>query len=201
MFTDDISLAHNEDEEIKDKTYEREVITSAGCTGMDFQSVTFDGCRFIECDLSKASFYECKFLHCDLSNCKLPDSYWKDCEMEGCKCKGIDLTNSTFKQTTFKDNSFVYGLFSECTFEGSRLSSCDLSNALFSQVALRRTTIFSECRLTRAELFKTSLKGIDLSDCDISGIALSDTFYELRGAEVSYDQAAELAALLGVKIK
>ena len=201
MFIDDITIARRENEEIKDKTYEREVITAADCYSMDFQTVTFDGCRFIECDLSKASFYECKFLHCDLSNCKLPDSYWKDCEMADCKCKGIDLTNSSFKQTTLKNNSFVYGLFSECTFEGSRLSSCDLSNALFSQVALRRTTIFSECRLTRAELFKTSLKGIDLSDCDISSIALSDTFYELRGAEVSYDQAAELAALLGVKIK
>ena len=200
MFTDDISLARSEDEEIRDKIYQREVIISADCAGMDFQSVRFDGCRFIDCDLSKTSFYECKFKHCDLSNCKMPDSYWKDCEIEGCKCKGIDLTNSTFKQSAFKDNSFVYGLFSESTFEGSILSGCDLSNALFSQVTLRRTR-FSGCRLTRAELFKTSLKGIDLSDCEISGIALSDTFYELRGAEVSYDQAAELAALLGIKIK
>lgn len=55
--------------------------------------------------------------------------------------------------------------------------------------------------MIRTELFRTSLKGIDLSNCDISGIIISDLFSELRGAEVSYEQAAELARLLGIKIK
>ena len=197
---DDIENARKENDEIKGRNYEREIINSADFSMIDFQSVTFEGCRFIECDLSKASFYNCKFLHCDLSNCKLPDSYWKECEMSDCNCKGINLTKGTFKQTILKNNTLIYGLLSECTFDSCSVLTCNLSNALFSQVTLRHTK-FSECRFICAEMFKTSLRGIDLSDCDISGIALSDTLYELRGAEVSYDQAVDLIGLLGIKVK
>ena len=200
MFTEDLIAARQNDDKLKDGKYEREIITSAECSVIEFQTVLFDGCRFIECDFTKSAFYDCKFLHCDLSNCKMPDSYWKNCEIEGCKCNGIDFTKSVFKQTVFKNNSFVYGLFSECDFSGGSFISCDLSNALLSQVKLRRI-LFNECRLISAELFRTNLKDIDLSNCDISGIVVSDTFQELRGLEVSYSQAAELAVLLGIKIK
>ena len=99
MFIDDIIEARLCDDEISDKTYDHETIIAADCCGIDFQSVTFEGCRFIECDLGKASFYGCRFLRCDLSNSKLPDSYWKDCTIENCKGKGAVLTGSTFKHT------------------------------------------------------------------------------------------------------
>ena len=88
MFIDDINEARQGDDEITDKTYDHETIISADCCGIDFQSVTFEGCRFIECNFGKASFYGCRFLRCDLSNSKLPDSYWKDCTIENCKGKG-----------------------------------------------------------------------------------------------------------------
>ena len=200
MFIDDINEARLGDDEIGDKTYDHETIISADCCGIDFQSVTFEGCRFIECDLGKVSFYGCRFLRCDLSNCKLSDSYWKDCTIENSKGKGAVLTGSTFKHTALSLNSFDYAMFSESAFMDCKLTGCALSNALFSQVLLKRM-VFKDCRFTKAELFRTMLKGVDLFDCDISGIALSDTFSELRGAVVSYDQAAELALLLGVKIK
>ena len=44
MFIEDITIARQDDEEIKSRMYERELITSTDCAGMDFQSVTFDGC-------------------------------------------------------------------------------------------------------------------------------------------------------------
>jgi hypothetical protein len=50
-------------------------------------------------------------------------------------------------------------------------------------------------------VLRTSLAGIDLSSCDISGLRVSDTFRELRGAVVSSEQAAQLAGLLGVQVK
>jgi hypothetical protein len=44
-------------------------------------------------------------------------------------------------------------------------------------------------------------KGIDLSDCSIEGIMLSDTFSELRGAKMNMFQAACIAQILGIEIK
>ncbi|WP_257790929.1 hypothetical protein [Candidatus Formimonas warabiya] len=42
--------------------------------------------------------------------------------------------------------------------------------------------------------------GIDLSDCTIDGIMVSDTHIELRGAKVNTVQAVEIAQILGVRV-
>ena len=47
--------------------------------------------------------------------------------------------------------------------------------------------------------FPHPLKDMDLSDCKIEKIILSDTFRELKGASINPLQAAELVRLLGVK--
>ena len=51
-----------------------------------------------------------------------------------------------------------------------------------------------------ARIFRTPLKDMDLSDCKIEKIILSDTFRELKGASINPLQAAELVRLLGVKV-
>ena len=50
------------------------------------------------------------------------------------------------------------------------------------------------------DFFLTPLKGIDLSDCAIERIILSDSFRELKGATINSAQAADLIRLLGVKV-
>ena len=57
------------------------------------------------------------------------------------------------------------------------------------------------CDLSRTTFFRTSLSGVDLSACDISGLRVSSDLRELRGAVIDPDQAAELMGLLGIKIK
>ena len=54
--------------------------------------------------------------------------------------------------------------------------------------------------LAGTDFFRTPLKGMDLSECVIDGIMVSDQFTELAGVKVSLLQAAELARLMGVKI-
>ena len=44
------------------------------------------------------------------------------------------------------------------------------------------------------------LRGMDLSDCTIDNIMVSDQYTELAGVKVNLFQAAELAKLMGVKI-
>ena len=68
-----------------------------------------------------------------------------------------------------------------------------------SQLRLKRLRLES-CDLTRAELFGTRLRGVDLSTCEIQAMRVSDTFVELRDAKIGLDQAPDLVSLLGVKL-
>ena len=53
-----------------------------------------------------------------------------------------------------------------------------------------------------AEFYRTALKGIDLSNSEISGIRITNLANsELRGSSVSSLQALELIRMLGVEIK
>ena len=55
--------------------------------------------------------------------------------------------------------------------------------------------------LTGCELFRTALKGMDLTDCDLDGITLSEGCGELRGAKISPPQAAVVARILGIQVE
>ena len=54
--------------------------------------------------------------------------------------------------------------------------------------------------LTGAELFRTSLKGTDLSRCTIDSISLSASCAELKGAKIAPHQAAVVARILGIDV-
>ena len=62
-----------------------------------------------------------------------------------------------------------------------------------------KNTYFDNSDLTRAQFFKTSLKGIDLSNNKIEGIAI--TIEDIKGAIIDQLQAVDLLYLLGVELK
>uniref|UniRef100_UPI0025FE9257 pentapeptide repeat-containing protein n=1 Tax=uncultured Ruminococcus sp. TaxID=165186 RepID=UPI0025FE9257 len=94
----------------------------------------------------------------------------------------------------------TYGLFSETSFDGCKFADCDMSGALLSQCVIKRTEM-KDVKLVGAELFHAGIRGLDLSECDISGIILSRELSEVRGVAVNFEQAAELAGLLGLIVK
>ena len=75
-----------------------------------------------------------------------------------------------------------------------------MSGALLSRAELKRTA-FKDVKLVGAEMFMTKMRGTDFTKCDISGIVLSRELSELRGVTVTYEQAADLAKLLGLIVK
>ena len=77
----------------------------------------------------------------------------------------------------------------ECDCMRSVLSDCRIKNILWKN-----------CRLEGANFFKTWLRGMDFTTCQLEGITVSDTFEELRGARVTNLQALELSRLLGIEI-
>ena len=84
-------------------------------------------------------------------------------------------------------------------WDGCEVRASSFKEAVLSGVKFRRA-LFHETDLSAADFFKSSLKGIDLSDCSIDAIAVSDTLAELRGAKVNAAQAVELAKLIGLSI-
>ena len=56
-------------------------------------------------------------------------------------------------------------------------------------------------RLTGAELFRTSLTGMDLTSCTLDRIVLSETCRELKGALINAAQAAVVARILGIRVE
>ena len=51
-----------------------------------------------------------------------------------------------------------------------------------------------------ADFFRTPLKGLDLSDCQIQGITVSESLPELRGLKINPGQAVDLVPLMGVQL-
>ncbi len=92
-----------------------------------------------------------------------------------------------------------YANFARTAWTGCALQSSSLREAVCSEVRFKNVTL-AEVNFSGAEFFKTPLAGLDVSNCDINGILVSESFRELRGLRVSALQAMELARLLGVRI-
>jgi uncharacterized protein YjbI with pentapeptide repeats len=77
-------------------------------------------------------------------------------------------------------------------------SDCDCSDSYFTESTFKNLNL-ERVILDNSTFFKTLLKGIDFSTSSIDNLVVS--IPDLKGASVSYDQAAKLSQLLGVKIK
>ncbi len=91
--------------------------------------------------------------------------------------------------------NFAQTLWHDCGWK-----SCDLRQSLWMECKLDKWTA-AKCDLAGVSFFRTPLKGLDLSTCDIDGITVSETFSELRGLAVGAHQTVELIRLLGVRVE
>ena len=85
-------------------------------------------------------------------------------------------------------------------FRAARFFECDLADASLSNCAVKGLEL-QKVRLARAELYGTLFKGVDLTDCDLAGVTLSQDLHELRGATVSALHAAAFLRALGINVK
>lgn len=164
--------------------------------GSEFAHCTFAGVNF-----GKASFYDCTFEGCDFSNARLDEAFFARTRLVGCKLEGAQLTRALFRSSRLVDCQCRYANLGEVTFEGARLQGCDMQEAFLNEVRFRKGAKLDRCSLVRADLFRTPLKGMDLSTCDIAGITVSDTREELRGAWIGADQAVDVVGMLGLRVK
>ena len=199
MLKEKIGEARAEEEGIKNVVFERETLSEEDVSEIEFENARFKKCRFEKCDFSKTSFYKTEFLNCIFLECIFSEGYFRDCRFVVCRGDGSNFCESVFKNCVFSEGSFAGADFSKSLWETCTLADSFFKGTAFPEVRFKKMTL-RKVDFCGADFFRTPLKDMDLSDCKIEKIILSDTFRELKGAIVNPLQAAELVRLLGVKV-
>lgn len=170
-------------------------------TYFELHDVELVRCNLAGIDLTKASLYDCTLKDCDLANADLTEAFLARSRLVGCKLEGAALRGAYLRSCRLLDCQCRYLGAGEAKLEATRLVRCDLTEAFLSEVKLVRGSRLEACDLTRADLFRTRLSGVDLTTCEIAGIQTSESHAELRGARIALEQAPIIAAMLGVRIE
>ncbi len=146
-----------------------------GCT---FADVIFDHCDLSNCDMSDCNFRRVLFDTCRMMGTNFSDCVCSDVRIKNCQCAYINLNASQWKISMWENNLFCEGSISDAKLKDLQVKECD----------------FSHC-----EISHTPLQGIDLSDSEMDGLAV--TAESLKGVIVNTEQAVVCAKLLGVIVK
>lgn len=171
-------------------------------SNVSFSDITFDSCKFEKIDfhllnLKNVFFCDCIFEHIDFSNFEFYKTNFTRCQFIDCKMIGTSFIDSVLADVSISSSLLRYGNFSNCKLQHFVLTKTDCSQASFHYMNVKDFSI-SQSNLQGAEFLETSLKQVDLSDSSIEGIVID--LKSLKGAKVSFEQAASLAQILGVII-
>lgn len=193
-----LSAAENE-EPINDLHCSDEEISYISAQRVDFNRSKLTNCRFENCDLTGASFIGCELTGCTFVECTFNGAYFRDTRLTDCSASGCSFTKALFRKSELCGGFYRYANFSDSVFESTSLSDVTLAESAFIQVKFKKSR-FICADLSKTDILGTPLKGMDLSDCNISGIMLSEDLRELKGARINTLQAAELIRLLDIEV-
>lgn len=200
MLYEDIAWAAEGEQLIEDKNYEDEECGGIETEKLIFGNVSFSRCRFGQSNFEKGEFHGVLFDGCDLSGSMFRNGYFKNCRFLNCRMTGVILESATLKDTRIENCNCAYGNFSKTLWECTETDDSNMKQSSLSEAVFRKP-VFHRTDLSGTDFFRTKLKGVDLSDCTIHDIQVSDSFTELAGLKVDLYQAAELAKLLRIQIK
>lgn len=173
-------------------------IDSQEASKVSFEKVLFRNVTITESSLSGIELTDVIFERCDLSNVNFSDAFVHRTEFRNCKLIGTDFTRGRFQNVLITDcigdyATFRFANFKQIAFVDSSLIGADYYQSVVSKIS------FNRCNLDQAMLSGTKLNGIDLSDCEFSGLNVE--IEDLYGCIISAQQAASFAGLLGLVIK
>lgn len=158
------------------------------------------GVRFNDAKAFRGEFYDTVFKSCDFSGANLTDSTFKRCVFKNCKGVGANFSRCSFSDVVFEGGNFDYANLNVSKLSFVRLSEISFKNAEMSGCNVKNFTL-GEVDFTGANFSRTLLSGVDLTKCELDGIAVTQGFVELKGAIVTSYQASRLAVLLGLIIQ
>jgi uncharacterized protein YjbI with pentapeptide repeats len=100
----------------------------------------FNKVDFKESPLTKGEYENCTFINCDFSNSDLIDIKFIECGFTGCNLSLAKLTNTAWREVTFKESKVLGLHFEKCNVFGLSFSfdSCNLSQCHFTRPNLKR---------------------------------------------------------------
>lgn len=187
-------------EDLTEYAFKNVRIIELTANNVSVQSCQFTNCLFTACNLKKSQFSDILFRNCDLSNLNFSGSGFHRVEFIDCKLTGTNFADSVFNHILFSKCKADYINLTDTRQKYVYYQESDIRNGSFEHCQFTSVE-FDSCNLTEAEFNRTLLKGIDLTNSNITGIRVNPATGELRGAVVSSLQALELAHLMGLTIK
>ena len=135
---------------------------------LEGHELTFEDCRFINCDLSYANlshftFINCEFETCNLSLIKLTETGLQNVDFKNCKITGVNFGESSSFSLVVSFSKCVldYTVWHRKKLKGTVFDECSFEEADFSETDFT-STVFEKCNMNRAIFNRTILKGADL---------------------------------------
>ena len=169
-------------------------LTEAALQGAKLGQLRLDGC-----DLTRIDVFKTSLSGVDVSRCVFAAPIVSGGDFVDCSAPGLNLLKARLSSVSFTSCDLSYANLSEgrigpMTARDTRLSEAALQGAKLGQVRL------DGCDLTRIDVFKTSLSGMDVSRCVFAAPIVSGDYHELRGLTVNAEQALALSGLLGIQL-
>lgn len=99
-----------------------------------------------------------------------------------------------------KQSKFDYANFTQAFWENTVIEDTSFVSAFISETKLKGI-VLERNKFDSTDFFKTSLKGMDFTSCELQGILLSEDMREIKGAKMNIFQAAEIARMIGIIIE
>jgi uncharacterized protein YjbI with pentapeptide repeats len=181
-------------EDIGGRTWERVALRDIDMT----ETTSTSGAVFIDCTLRGVRFNVSVHAGAAFSNCAFSNCSFFDASFTDCKFLGSTFERCTFDRFTVRggDWSFVALAGADlrtASFEGVRMREGDLTGARCDGATIRHVD------LSGAWLGKASFARCDLRGSDVTAIDPLST--PMDGAIITWDQAAVLAAAMGLDVR
>lgn len=153
---------------------------------------TFEGLKTSDTLLQIGDYEGCSFVNCDLSNSDLSGIKFIDTVFIEC-----NFSNSRIGFTSFQDVKFIQckmlGLrFDECNdfgFAGS-FENCQLDHSSFYKMKVVRSS-FMGCSLRDVDFQETQLKGLSFLNCDMLNARFENTNLEKANLRDSFNYSID----------
>ncbi|MBL8685127.1 MAG: pentapeptide repeat-containing protein [Myxococcales bacterium] len=184
------------------------------------RSIELDELHFANVDLRRVSFAHRTLSRCTFSAVSLQESLWagaliEDCSFVDCDLAGARLAATRLRDATFRRARLMGVDFSTIgEFPAFSLDECDVQLATFVGLTLRKLrcrscrvtdATFERCDLAQSDFRESDLRGTRFERCDLTradlstatGVMIDPTQNKVKGAKISRDSAALVAAHFG----
>jgi len=170
---------------IKDSTFKTTTLKKPSFNESVLQNISFIQVAAKSMLFFKSHAKACDFSNSDIQNLRiLKESTFTDCLLNRC-----EMQKTSIVEAVLENNQIRESILDNSLIRKSKLDKCDFSACVAKKVRYEYSELF-RCNFKGINLFKGSLRGVDMKECDFSHSNLySVEFYKTKQYEVKFDGA------------